>query len=143
MFIPVPWALALSGAAVMGVLIALAIAANRRGDPVAARVLPRLAYLLGGVVAGFLALAFPPALPLLAGVGGMLVIAAAQKRRLIDCGLFLIGFGAAPTLLLGSVGYNAATDPAIHAWDSTGWFIFAVVVLLAGVVLSLASRPAR
>ena len=101
MSIPLPWAIALAVAAALGVVVALGFAARRGVIVAPERALAHVAHLLGGGVAGFLAIAFPPAWPLLAAVVGMLVGRAVQARRTIDIGLLMVGFGSAWTLLLG------------------------------------------
>ena len=135
MNIPVPWAIALVVAGVMGVLLLLGLAARHGMIAAPERPLAHVAYLLGGGVAGFVALAFYPAWPLLAAVVGMLVIRAAQARRVVDIGLLMAGFGAAWTLLLGRALLSTLTDPAVTSTgDDTGWFVAAVLILLAGLV---------
>ncbi len=137
MNIPVPWAIALAAAGAMGVVLLLGLAARRGIIAVPERALVHVAYLLGGGVAGFLALAFYPAWPLLAAVVGMLAIRAAQTRRVVDIGLLMVGFGAAWTLLLGRTLLATLTDPAVTSTgDDTGWFVAAVLILLAGLVVA-------
>lgn len=143
MYIPTSWAIALGIAGAMAVVVALAIAARRGAIAAPERALAHVAYLLGGGLTGFMALAFPPAWPLLAAVVGMLVIRAFQMQRLLDVGLLTVGFGSAWTLLLGGSILNAMTDPAVHAPDVNGWFVFAVGVLVTGLVVTVvgAGRP--
>lgn len=138
MSIPLPWAIALAVAAAMGVVVMLGIAAHRGMIAAPERGLAHVAHLLGGGLAGFLALAFPPAWPLLAAVVGMLAVRAVQTRRSLDIGLLMVGFGTAWTLLLGISILNVMTDPAVTSQDVTGWFAFAATVLVAGVVITIA-----
>jgi len=144
MSIPVPWAIALAVAGAMGVVV-LGLAAQRGMIGAPEHVLAHVAHLLGGGLAGFLALAFPPAWPLLAAVVGMLAVRAMQTRRIVDIGLLLVGFGSAWTLLLGITMVNVMTDPAVTSPDVAGWFVFAVGVLVAGLVVTAAGwvKPAR
>jgi hypothetical protein len=142
MHIPTPWGIALGLAGAMAIVVTLAIAARRGVIAAPQRALAHVAYLLGGGLTGFTALAFPPAWPLLAAVVGMLVVRAFQMQRFLDVGMLTVGFGSAWALLLGSSIVNVMTDPSVHASDSTGWFVFAVGVLVAGVVTIIAAgRP--
>jgi hypothetical protein len=137
MNIPVPWAIALAVAGVMGVVLLLGLAARRGLIAAPERALAHVAYLLGGGVAGFLALAFYPAWPLLAAVVGMLVIRAAHERQVVDIGLVMVGFGAAWTLLLGRALLSTLTDPAVTSTgDDTGWFVASALILLAGLIVA-------
>jgi hypothetical protein len=138
MSIPIPWAIALAVAAAMGVVVALGIAAHRGLVAAPERVLAHVAHLLGGGLAGFTALAFYPAWPLLAAVVGMLVVRALRAQRILDIGLLMVGFGSAWTLLLGISIVNVMTDPAVHSQDGTGGFVFAAAVLVAGLVVVIA-----
>jgi hypothetical protein len=139
MSIPMSWAIALAVAAAMALVLLLAVSARRGIVKAPERALAHVAYLVGGGVAGFTALAFPPAWPLLAAVVGMLVVQAVRLQRVLDIGLLMGGFGSAWTLLLGLSIWNDLTDPAVTSTqDDTGWFAFALVTLLAGVVLSIA-----
>ena len=143
MSIPMSWAIALAVAGAMGVALLLGVAARLGIVAVPQRALVHVAYVLGGAVAGFLALAFYPAWPLLAAVVGMLVVQAVRLRRVLDIGLLMAGFGSAWTLLLGLSIWNDLTDPAvISPQDDTGWFVFAAVILLAGVALAIAESVA-
>jgi hypothetical protein len=136
MNIPVAWAITLVLAGGMGVVLLLGLAARRGIIAVRERALAHVAYLFGGGVAGFVALAFLPAWPLLAAVVGMLVIRAAQERRLLDIGLLMVGFGAAWTRLLGHTLLSELTDPAVTSTgDDTGVFVASVLVVLAGLVV--------
>lgn len=137
MYIPVPWAISLGVAAAMGVVIALGIAARRGAVAAPERALAHVAYLLGGGLTGFMAIAFPPAWPLLAAVVGMLVIRAAQERRVLDVGLLVVGFGSAWTLLFGSAVVNVMTDPAVHAPGIIGKFVAAIAILAAGLAVTV------
>jgi hypothetical protein len=121
----------------MGVVLLLVIAARRGIINAPERALVHVAYLLGGGVAGFLAIAFYPAWPLLAAVMGMLVIHAFRSQRVLDIGLLMTGLGAAWTLLLGLAILNDLADPAVTSTqDNTGVFVGAVVILLAGLVVA-------
>ena len=133
-----PWAIALAVAAAMAVVLLVAVAARRGMVAAPERALAHVAYLLGGGVAGFTALAFPPAWPLLAAVVGVLVIQAVRSQRVLDIGLLMAGFGSAWTLLLGRAILIDLTDPAVTSTgDVTGWFVFALVTLLAGLALAI------
>jgi hypothetical protein len=134
MSIPVSWAIALTVAGALGVVLLLGGAAHRGVIAAPERALAHVAYLLGGGVAGFTALAFYPAWPLLAAVVGMLVIRAVQTRRSLDIGLLMVGFGSAWTLLFGLAILNDITDPAVTSTqDGTSGFLFAAGILLAGL----------
>jgi uncharacterized membrane protein required for colicin V production len=146
MSIPMSWAVALAVAGAMGVVSLLGIAAHRGVIAAPERVLAHLAHLLGGGVAGFLALAFYPAWPLLAAVVGMLVIRAIQTLRILDIGLLMVGFGSAWTLVMGLAILNDLADPAvISTQDDTGGFVFAALILLAGLGVAIAGSavPSR
>ena len=133
------WAIALAVAGAMGVVLLLGIAAHRGVIAAPERVLAHVAHLLGGGVAGFLAVAFYPAWPLLAAVVGMLVIRAVQTRRVLDIGLLMVGFGSAWTLLLGVSILNDITDPGVTSYGyGEGWFVFAAGILLAGLAVTIA-----
>ncbi|MGH2456176.1 MAG: hypothetical protein ACRDHD_07955 [Candidatus Limnocylindria bacterium] len=138
MHIPVPWAIALAVAGATAVVVALGIATHRSAAAAPERVLAHLSHLLGGGLSGFTALAFPPAWPLVAAIGGMLTMRAVQAGRSADLGLLLAGFGAAWTLLLGSAILADLSDPAIHGPDQAGWLLFGSAVLVAGLVLLIA-----
>ena len=139
------WAIALAVAAAMGVALLLAVAARRGIVKAPEHALVHVAYLLGGGVAGFLAIAFYPAWPVLAAVVGMLVVQAVRSQRILDIGLLMTGFGAAWTLLPGLAILNDLADAAVASpQDSTGVFVVAVVILLAGLVVAGAnSVPVR
>jgi hypothetical protein len=139
MHIPTSWAIALGTAAAMAVIVALAFAARRGVIAAPERVLTHVAYLLGGGLTGFMALAFPPAWPLLAAVVGMLVIRAIQMRRLLDVGMLTVGFGSAWALLFGSSIISVLTDPAVHSEDMTGWLVFAIGLVVAGLAVTVVS----
>jgi hypothetical protein len=145
MSIPMSWAIALAVAGAMGVVLLLGFAAHRGLIAAPERALAHVAYLLGGGVAGFLALAFPPAWPLLAAVVGMLVVRAVQTRRSLDIGLLMVGFGSAWTLLVGLSILNNLSDPAVtssgYGYD-VGWFVFAALLLLAGLAVAIAGSVA-
>ena len=151
MSIPMSWAIALAVAGAMGVVLAIAVAAHRGVIAAPERALVHVAYLMGGGVAGFLALAFYPALPVLAAVVGMLVIQALRAGRVIDIGLLLVGLGSTWTLLFGLSILNDLADPAVTSYGyGQGWIVFAALFLLAGLVLTIAgsrmpigSRPGR
>jgi hypothetical protein len=135
MDISVPWAIALGVAGAMGVVVALGIAARRGVIAAPERALVHVAYLLGGGLTGFMAIAFPPVWPLLAAIVGMLVIRAVQLHRLFDVGLLTVGFGSTWTLLFGTRVLNVLTDPAIYAPGVAVSLILAVGILVAGLVL--------
>jgi hypothetical protein len=137
MYISVPWAIALGVAGAMAVVVALGIAARRGVIAAPERALAHVAYLLGGGLTGFMAVAFPPAWPLLAAVMGMTVIRAIQARRILDVGLLTVGFGSAWTLLFGSGVLNVLTDPAIYAPGVAVSFVLAIGILVAGLVVTI------
>ena len=131
------WAIALAVAGAMGVVLLLGFAAHRGLIAAPERALAHVAHLLGGGVAGFLAIAFYPAWPLLAAVVGMLVIQAYRSGRVLDIGLLMTGFGAAGTLLLGLAILNDIADPAvISTGDDTGALVASALILLAGLVVA-------
>lgn len=137
MSIPGSWAIALAVAAAMGLVLLLAVAARRGIVKAPEHALIRVAYLLGGGVAGFLALAFYPAWPLLAAVVGVLVVQAVRSHRVLDIGLLMVGFGFAWTWLLGLSILNDLADPAVTSTqDDTGVFVIAALILLAGLVVA-------
>jgi hypothetical protein len=137
------WAIALAVAGAIGVVLLLGFAAHRGLIAAPERALVHVAYLLGGGVAGFLALAFLPAWPLLAAVVGMLVVRAVQTRRSLDIGLLMVGFGSAWTLLVGLAILNDLSDPAVTSYGyDIGWFVFAALTLLAGLALAIAGSVA-
>lgn len=140
MHIPTSWAVALVVAGAMAVVVALAIAAHRGVVAAPERSLAHVAHLLGGGVAGFLALAFWPAWPLLAAVIGMLVIQAARTGRIVDIGLLMAGSGSSWALLGGSATLNDLTDPAVTSPGALVRFAAGIGVLLAGLVLARARR---
>ncbi|HEX2142219.1 MAG TPA: hypothetical protein VHK28_08125 [Candidatus Limnocylindria bacterium] len=144
MHIPLPWAIALTtaGAMLVVTLLGLGVRAGRIRAP--ERALFHVAYLLGGGVTGFLALAFPPAWPFLAFIAGVLGLKSLRERRLTDFGLMLCGFGAAWTLLLGASMINDISDPAVHGSPGVlTWFLAGSGVLVAGVLVLIrhAARP--
>jgi hypothetical protein len=137
MHISVPWAIALGVAGALAVVVALGIAARRGVIAAPERALAHVAHLLGGGLAGFMAIAFPPAWPPLAAIVGMLVIRAIRVQRLLDVGLLTVGFGSAWTLLFGSGVLNVLTDPAIYAPGIAVSFMLAICILVAGLALIL------
>jgi hypothetical protein len=140
MSIPMSWAIALAVAGAMGVVLLLAVAARRGAIAAPERALVHVAYLLGGGVAGFLTLAFYPALPVLAATVGMLVVQAPRAGRVLDIGLLMVGLGSAWTLLFGLSILNDLADPAVTSYGyGQGWIVFAALFLLAGLVLTIAS----
>jgi hypothetical protein len=145
MSISAPWAIALGVAGVMGVVLALGVAARCGLVAAPERGLAHVAYLLGGGLTGFTAIAFPPAWPLLAAVVGMLVIRAVQTTRIVDVGLLSVGFGFIWSLLAGFAIFNEMTDPAVYYPGGTGgWFVFGAAVLVFGLAMTVSSvRSAR
>jgi hypothetical protein len=135
--IPISWAAALTVAVAMALVLIFATATGRwlPGKPIPA--LGHVAHLLGGGVAGFTALAFAPAWPLLAAVLGMLTVRAARMHRVLDIGLMSMGFGFAWMLLVGILILTVVTDPAVHSPDQTGPFVVAVAIFLAGLTLTI------
>lgn len=140
MYISPSWAIALAVAGAMGVVIALGIAAHRGLIAAPERPLAHVAHLLGGGLAGFLALAFWPAWPLLAALVGMLAIQAARTGRIVDIGLLMAGFGGSWTLLGGMATLSDLTDPAVSSPGAALRFALGIGVLLAGLVVAIARR---
>jgi hypothetical protein len=144
MSIPISWAIALAVAAAMSVVLLVGLAARRGIVAAPERALVQVAYLLGGGVAGFVALAFYPAWPVLAAVVGMLVIRAVQTRRSLDIGLLMVGFGSTWTLLRGLAILNDMTDPAVTSTgEEGGGFVLAALILLAGLWVTIAASFRR
>jgi hypothetical protein len=143
MYISPPWAIALAVAAAMGVVIALAAAAHRGLIAAPERQLAGVAHLLGGGLAGFLALAFFPVMPLLAAVVGMLAIQAARTKRILDIGLLLSGIGATWTLMTGLAILNDLSDPAVTYPQGHPFFPVGIGVLVAGLVVLIADVARR
>ena len=138
MYISPTWAIALTTAAVLAVVIEEALR-REAGLPWIGRV----AYLLGGTLAGFLAIAFPPAWPLLAFLGTLLIGMALRDRRPADVALLVTGFGATWTLMLGFAVLNDLADPAVYGSPGDiAWFVVGATVLIAGLgaLLALALR---
>jgi hypothetical protein len=139
MYIPPSWAIALGAA----VLLALAVLVAMRGGREAWWA-ARVAYLLGGGISGFLAIAFPLALPPLVYVFAILVGMAWRDRRLGDIGVMLIGVGGAIVALLGWNLLIDLSDPAVYgAPDTIGWFLGGAAVLVVGLALLIALASAR
>jgi hypothetical protein len=137
MSIPPSWAIALAAAAATGIVVMLAIAADHDViEVVPRRWLVAVAHLLGGGVAGFTALGFYPAWPLLAAVLGMLVVRALRIGRILDVGLLTVGFGSAWTLLVGRTVLEVMTDPAVHAPLIAPSFVIAIGILIAGLLVT-------
>lgn len=140
MHISPPWAIALAVAGAMGVVIALGVAAHRGLIAAPERPFSHVAHLLGGGLAGFLALAFWPAWPLLAAVIGMLAIQATRTGRVVDIGLLMAGFGSSWTLLGGMATLSDLTDPAITSPGAALRFALGIGILLAAIVVARARR---
>ncbi len=144
MSISLSWAIALGVAGVMGVVLCLSIAARHGLVAIPERSLVHVAYLLGGGIAGFTAIAFPPAWPLLAAVVGMLVIRATKRTQGLDVGLLAVGFGLTWTCLASYAILNEINDPAVHSvGDSRGWFAVGAAVLVFGLVVTIGSSAIR
>jgi hypothetical protein len=134
--VPLPWAIALATAAALLVVVLLGIGAHLGHLRAPERTLAHVAHLLGGGISGFLALAFPPAWPVLIPIAGVLLISALRDRRLDDLGLVLTGLGAPWVLLLGTHLIADASDPAVvSTGESLGWFAFGSLVLVAGLAV--------
>jgi hypothetical protein len=133
MDISIPWALALIGS---GVTSALLLVAWRRRGTGRRALLDSMLHLLAGGLAGFLALAFYPAWPLLAAIVGMLTIRAARASRWTDVGLLAGGFGAVWTAMIGRGIINDRLDPAVVGPDQTIPFAIGAAVLILGIVLA-------
>jgi hypothetical protein len=130
--IPQPWGVALSVSAFTAILVVIA---KRRPAAAMARLVPPVTHLLAGGLIGFISLAFYPALPVVAAIGGMLATRAAQASRWTDAALLAFGFGVAWTGLIGYRMVNDALDPAVSGSDLTAWFAVGVVILVGGLVL--------
>jgi len=141
--VSLPWAIALAAAGALGAVIALGVATYAGAIAAPRALLVHVAHLLAGGLTGFLALAAPFAWPPLAAVVGMLVVRGVQQRRPVDLGMLATGFGTAWTLMLGTALISAATDPAVHGRDVTGWFAFGVAVLLGGLLTLGVSAAGR
>lgn len=143
MSIPLSWAIALAVAAATGVVVMLAIAADHDIiEVVPRRWLVAVAHLLGGGVAGFTALGFYPAWPLLAAVLGMLVVQAVRMGRILDVGLLTLGFGSAWTVVVGRTVLEVMTDPAVHAPGIAASFATAIGIVVVGLLVTgFASFP--
>ncbi|HEX2195088.1 MAG TPA: hypothetical protein VHK63_09065 [Candidatus Limnocylindria bacterium] len=137
MNVPPSWAIALVVAAIAAI-VALAGIAVRRGlidvpkDPLQAA-----SHLAAGGLAGFMAIAFPPALPVVLPIIGVLGVLAFSGDRSWLAGLLAAGWGAAWTLLLGWGVINDLADPAVAG--SPGQYPalgVAVAILLGGLGLS-------
>ena len=137
------WAIALAGAGTMGVVLLLGFAAHRGVIAAPERAFAHIAYLLGGGVAAFTALAFYPAWPLLAAVVGMLVAQAVRSHRVLDIGLLMVGFGSAWTVLFGLSILNDLNDPAVTSYGyGQGWIVFAAAIVVAGLAVAIAGSVA-
>jgi len=138
MHIPPTWAIALITAGVVAVLVVvrLRVLAGGWAGPI-----DRLVHLLAGGLMGFVALAFYPAWPLLAAIGGMLGIRAAQSGRWTDVGLLAIGTGAVWVALLGAAVVRDWLDPAIIGGDATIPILLGAVAIVVGAVLVAGWRP--
>ena len=134
MYISIQWALALIGCGVTAVLL---LVTWRR--PMGGRSLvDSLLHLLAGSLAGFLAIAFYPAWPLLAAIIGMLAIRAVRSARLPDVGLLAAGFGASWTALIGARIVNDRLDAAVSgSQDLAIPFALGVGLLILGLVLTI------
>ena len=139
MHIPLPWAVALvtAGALLVVVMLGIAVRGGHRAGP--GRGLAHLAYLLGGGVAGFVALAFPPSWVAVIPVTGVLIATALRDRRVTDVGLLVVGIGVPWVLLLGASIIADATDRAVHgSGHTTGWFLFGAAALVGGLLVTIA-----
>jgi hypothetical protein len=124
----------------MGVAIALAAAARSGRIAAPERLFAQVAYLLGGSVAGLVALAFPPAWPLLAAALGMLAIQAARLGRMSDVGLLLSGSGATWTLMGGLALLNDLTDPAVSSPGAALRLAVGMALVAVGLMLAVRRR---
>jgi hypothetical protein len=142
MYIPPSWAIALGAAVFLALAVLVAMRGGREAWWAA-----RVAYLLGGGISGFLAVAFPLALPPLVYVLAILVGMAWRDRRLRDIGVMLIGIGGAVVALLGWNMLIDLSDPAVYgAPDTIGWLLGGAAVLVIGLALLIAlasPRPPR
>ena len=128
--IPPTWSIALATSAATVVLIWLGM--NRLGW--LSWLANRAIYFFAGALIGFMTLAIPPALPVLALIGGYLGIRATHEGRTVDAALMLCGFGAQWTVLLGWGILNDLADPAVQGSPETvAWFLVGAVLLVAGL----------
>jgi hypothetical protein len=93
-------------------------------------------HLLAGGLAGFLAIAFYPAWPILAAIIGMLTIRAGRAGRWTDIGMLATGFGATWTALLGASLIRQRLDPAIWPPDTPIPIAVGVALLIFGLVVA-------
>ena len=139
MYIPPTWAIALGAAAFLALAVLVAMRGGREAWWAA-----RVAYLLGGGISGFLAIAFPLALPPLVYVLAILVGMALRDRRLRDIGVMLIGIGGAVVALLGWNMLIDLSDPAVYgAPDTIGWLLGGAAVLVIGLALLITLASPR
>jgi hypothetical protein len=142
MYIPPSWAIALGAAVFLALAVLVAMRGGREAWWAA-----RVAYLLGGGISGFLAVAFPLALPPLVYVLAILVGMAWRDHRLRDIGVMLVGIGGAVVALLGWNMLIDLSDPAVYgAPDTIGWLLGGAAVLVIGLALLIAlasPRPPR
>jgi hypothetical protein len=138
MFLSPSWAVALIASGLVAVLVIVQL----RGLAMRwAESMNRLLHLLAGGLIGFVALAFYPAWPLLAAVGGMLAIRAARSDRWADVGLLAIGVGAVWVALLGASVVNDWLDSAVLGGDQTIPILVGALAVLVGSVLVAGWRP--
>ena len=138
------WAAALAVAVATGAVALVGLLTGGRSRFAAA--LAPLLHLLAGGLAGFMALAFYPAWPLLAAIVGMLAIRAAQSRRWTDLSLLAAGFGVTWALLFGWAIILDALDPAVTSTgDDRIPFAIGVAILVSAIVFEIwqTARPNR
>ncbi len=102
--------------------------------------LQHVAYLLGGGLIGFVALAFPPSWPILAFITAVLLGSALRRARVGSIGMLLTGFGVPWVLLLGAGMIADLTDTAVTGSpQAVYWLAFGAVVLGTGLGLLIAA----
>jgi hypothetical protein len=136
------WAIALGATGVL--LVATIVTMRSPLVSIRGRFAGRSAYLLAGSLVGFMAIAAPPAWPVLAFIGFMLGARAVRDGRNTDFGLMGTGFGAAWTLLLGWGILNDLSDPAVYGspWDVIP-FLVGSAILVGGLVVLLLDAARR
>jgi hypothetical protein len=134
--LPLSWAITLAVAGVTGFLAVIGLRVPMASS--LANIIPPVTHLLGGGLIGFMSLAFFPALPLVAAIGGMLTVRAIQFSRWTDAALLAVGVGISWTVLLGWRMVTDALDPAVSGADVTVWFLAGAVVLVGALLLLIA-----
>jgi hypothetical protein len=144
MHISLPWAVALLTAGILLVVVLLGLAVRVGRIRATARPLDQLAHMLGGGLIGFMALAFPPAWPVLAFMATVLVGSALRQGRTARVGMLATGFGVPWVLLTGAGIMGDLVDPAVIGSPGTVyWFGFGAIVLGIGLGLLISGAVRR